>query len=230
MQSGHYSGVIKPTKLGRWTGTLSGKTYPASERYQFRQVALLDHLYHKLWPELRFVVSTLPALKTFSIEHAGRTSRLRALSILKPLFRPSGGLISDKFKSRKGQWHHRWIGIGYLLAHNINQSWPIGLAIAVTMFSAYFAQAGCGATYATCRWLKSEIISLQATSGLTVISRCGLSNDFQLNRCTDFFFFADGRNCSICAFLCASFSSKNRKALLLLTMRVKHQNWQPPSW
>jgi MFS transporter, NNP family, nitrate/nitrite transporter len=49
------------------------------------------------------------------------------------------------------------VGGSYLLAHGIHATWPIGLAIAVTMLSAYFAQAGCGATYGIVPLIKKEI-------------------------------------------------------------------------
>jgi NNP family nitrate/nitrite transporter-like MFS transporter len=49
------------------------------------------------------------------------------------------------------------VGISYLLAFRIDSSWSIPAAIAVTMVSAYFAQAGCGATYGMVPLIKKEI-------------------------------------------------------------------------
>ena len=73
--------------------------------------------------------------------------------------RPSGGLISDKLGSRKWTLTIVTVGIGiaYLLTYGINKSWALPLAIAVTILAAYFAQAGCGATYGMVPLIKKSI-------------------------------------------------------------------------
>lgn len=141
---------------------LSGtKTYSAAERYQFRQVALLEFAYVTSFGSELAAVSMLPAFfeHTFSLNHVTAAMIAASYPFLNLVSRPSGGLISDKFGSRK--WTlaiiTAGIGVSYLLAYGINSSWPIPLAIAVTMFSAYFAQAGCGATYAIVPLIKKEI-------------------------------------------------------------------------
>lgn len=137
------------------------KTYSPAERYQFRQVALLEFCYVVTFGSELAAVSMLPAFfeHTFSLNHVTAGMIAASYPFFNLVSRPSGGLISDKFGSRK--WTMTIIacgvGIGYLLAHEINQSWPIPLAIAVTMFSAYFAQAGCGATYGIVPLIKKEI-------------------------------------------------------------------------
>lgn len=141
---------------------LSGhKTYAPSERYQFGQVALLEFTYVTNFGSELAAVSMLPAFfeKTFGLEHVVAGMLAATYPFLNLVSRPSGGLISDKFRSRK--WTMTvitiGIGIGYLLAYKINASWPIPLAIAATMFSAYFAQAGCGATYGIVPLIKKDI-------------------------------------------------------------------------
>ncbi|GET41227.1 NarK family nitrate/nitrite MFS transporter [Microseira wollei] len=137
------------------------KTYAPSERYEFRQVALLEFCYVVTFGSELAAVSMLPAFfeKTFALEHAMAGMIAATYPFLNLVSRPSGGLISDKLGSRK--WTMTFItvgvGIGYLLAYGIGASWPIPLAIAVTMFSAYFAQAGCGATYGIVPLIKKEI-------------------------------------------------------------------------
>ncbi|PMB14251.1 MFS transporter, partial [Fischerella thermalis CCMEE 5319] len=136
------------------------KTYAPSERYQFRQVALLEFTYVTNFGSELAVVSMLPAFfeKTFGLEHVVAGMIAATYPFLNLISRPSGGLISDKFGSRK--WTMTiisgGIAVGYLMAHFINSSWPIPLAIAVTMFAAYFAQAGCGATYSIAPLIKKE--------------------------------------------------------------------------
>ena len=141
---------------------LSGiKVYTPAERYQFRQVALLELCYIVTFGSELAAVSMLPAFfeHTFSLNHVTAGMIAATYPFLNLVSRPSGGLISDRFGSRK--WTMTIIaagvGVGYLLAHGIHQSWPIPLAIAVTMFSAYFAQAGCGSTYGMVPLIKKEI-------------------------------------------------------------------------
>ena len=137
------------------------KTYKPSERYEFRQVALLELCYVVTFGSELAAVSMLPGFfeKTFSLEHIMAGMIAASYPFLNLVSRPSGGLISDKLGSRK--WTMTVIaagvGIGYLLAHSINASWPIPMAIAITMLCAYFAQAGCGATYGIVPLIKKEI-------------------------------------------------------------------------
>lgn len=141
---------------------LSGqKTYAPSERYQFGQVALLEFTYITNFGSELAAVSMLPAFfeKTFGLEHVVAAMIAATYPFLNLVSRPSGGLISDKFGSRKWTMVIISVGIavGYLLAHRINASWSLPLAIAVTMFCAYFAQAGCGATYGIVPLIKKDI-------------------------------------------------------------------------
>lgn len=137
------------------------KRYSPEQRYQFRQVALLEFCYIVSFGSELAAVSMLPAFfeKTFSLNHAVASMIAASYPFMNLISRPSGGLISDKLGSRK--WTMTimatGIGVGYLIAANINSSWPLALAIAVTMLSAYFAQAGCGSTYGIVPLIKKEI-------------------------------------------------------------------------
>jgi MFS transporter, NNP family, nitrate/nitrite transporter len=137
------------------------KVYSPEQRYQFRQVALLEFSYIVTFGSELAVVSMLPAFfeETFSIDHVAAAMLASAYPVMNLFSRPSGGLISDKLGSRK--WTMTVIaagvGISYLLAFKINSSWSIPAAIAVTMVAAYFAQAGCGTTYGIVPLIKKEI-------------------------------------------------------------------------
>jgi NNP family nitrate/nitrite transporter-like MFS transporter len=137
------------------------KVYSPAQRYQFRQVALLEFAYVVTFGSELAAVSMLPAFfeKTFSLDHVAAAMIASVYPLMNLFSRPSGGLISDKLGSRK--WTMAIIaagvGLGYLLAFEIKSSWSIPAAIAVTMFSAYFAQAGCGATYGIVPLIKKEI-------------------------------------------------------------------------
>ncbi len=140
---------------------LSGqKTYAPSERYRFSQVALLELSYATSFGSELAAVSMLPAFfeKTFGLEHVVAGMIAASYPFLNLVSRPSGGIISDKFGSRKWTLTIISVGIGvsYLLAHSINSGWFLPLAIALTMISAYFAQAGCGATYGIVPLIKKE--------------------------------------------------------------------------
>lgn len=137
------------------------KTYTPAERYQFRQVAVLGFTYVTSFGSELAAVSMLPAFfeHTFSLDHVMASMIAASYPFLNLVSRPSGGLISDKLGSRK--WTMTiicgGIALSYLLASNINADWPLPLAIAVTMLSAYFAQSGCGATFAMAPLIKKEI-------------------------------------------------------------------------
>ncbi len=137
------------------------KTYSPSQRYQFRQVAILQLTYAVTFGSEIAAVSMLPGFfeKTFGLDHHFASMIAACYPFFNLVSRPSGGLISDKFGSRK--WTltiiAAGVGIGYLLAYGIKGTWALPAAIAVTMLAAYFAQAGCGATYGIVPLIKKEI-------------------------------------------------------------------------
>jgi MFS transporter, NNP family, nitrate/nitrite transporter len=140
---------------------LSGdRRYEASERYQFRQVALLQFTYVTNFGSELAVVSMLPGFfeRTFGLDHHHASMLAAVYPFLNLFSRPSGGVISDKLGSRKWTMVLITVGIGisYLLAAKINSGWTIPMAIAVTVLAAYFAQAGCGATYGIVPLIKKE--------------------------------------------------------------------------
>ena len=137
------------------------KVYSPAQRYQFRQVALLEFAYITTFGSELAVVSMLPAFfeTTFTLDHVTAAMIASVYPVMNLFSRPSGGLISDKLGSRKWTMTVVALGVGisYLLAFRIDSSWSIPAAIAVTMVSAYFAQAGCGATYGMVPLIKKEI-------------------------------------------------------------------------
>ncbi|HIK04702.1 MAG TPA: NarK family nitrate/nitrite MFS transporter [Trichormus sp. M33_DOE_039] len=186
------------------------KTYSPSQRYQFRQVALLEFTYVTNFGSELAVVSMLPAFfeKTFSLEHVVAGMIAATYPFLNLISRPSGGLISDKFCSRKWTITIISIGIGatYLTAHFIHSNWPIPLAIAVTMFAAYFAQAGCGATYGIVPLIKKEVTG-QIAGNVGAYGNFGGVIYLTIFSLTDAptLFTTMGIAALICAFMCAFF-------------------------
>jgi MFS transporter, NNP family, nitrate/nitrite transporter len=137
------------------------KQYAKEERYQFRQVALLELCYVTTFGSELAAVSMLPSFfeKTFSLEHGLASMIAASYPFLNLFSRPLGGVVSDALGSRK--WTMTLVaagtGVGYLSAYWINKDWALPAAVAVTMFSAFFAQAGCGATYGIVPLVKKEI-------------------------------------------------------------------------
>ncbi|MBH8562530.1 NarK family nitrate/nitrite MFS transporter [Nostoc sp. CENA67] len=186
------------------------KTYPLAERYQFRQVALLELTYVTNFGSELAAVSMLPAFfeKTFGLEHVVAGMIAATYPFLNLISRPSGGVISDKFGSRKWTMTiiSAGIGVGYLMAHFINSNWPIPLAIAVTMFAAYFAQAGCGATYGIVPLIKKEATG-QIAGNVGAYGNVGgviYLTIFSLTDATTLF-TTMGLAAMVCAFMCAFF-------------------------
>ncbi len=190
---------------------LTGKKhYAPKERYAFRQVALLELTYVTNFGSELAAVSMLPAFfeKTFGLEHVAAGMIAAVYPFMNLISRPSGGIISDKLGSRK--WTMTFIsfgiGVGYLMAYSIQESWPIPMAIAATMFAAFFAQAGCGATYGIVPLIKKESTGQIAGNvgaygnfgGVVYLTIFSLTNAQTL-------FAVMGISAIICASLCAFF-------------------------
>jgi NNP family nitrate/nitrite transporter-like MFS transporter len=189
---------------------LGKKNYPPAERYQFGQVALLEFTYVTNFGSELASITVLPPFfeKVFSLSPVQATAMAASYSLLNLVSRPSGGFISDKLGSRRLTMILITVGIGisYLLIQGINGSWPIVVAIAVTMISAYFAQAGCGATYGIAPLIKREITGQIAGNvgaygnfgGVIYLTIFSLTNASTL-------FTVMGISALICASLCAFF-------------------------
>jgi MFS transporter, NNP family, nitrate/nitrite transporter len=186
------------------------RKYDAKSRYQFRQVALLELTYVTNFGSELAAVSMLPAFfeKTFGLDATAASLVAASYSFLNLFSRPSGGIISDRFGSRKKTLVGLSIGIGisYLVASKIDASWGVGAAIAVAMVSAYFAQAGCGATFGIVPLIKREVTGQIAGNvgaygnfgGVVYLTILSLTNETT-------FFACMGIGALICAFLCAFF-------------------------
>ena len=191
---------------------LSGqKTYTPAERYQFGQVGLLEFAYVVSFGSELAAVSMLPGFfeKTFGLTHVVAGMIAATYPFLNLVSRPSGGLISDKFGSRKWTLTIVTVGIGvsYLIASKITSSWAIPMAIAVTMLSAYFAQAGCGATYGIVPLIKKEATG-QISGNVGAYGNFGgvvYLTIFSLSNSAQTLFTAMGITALVCASLCAFF-------------------------
>lgn len=189
--------------------------YPLSQRYQLRQVALMDFTYFTNFGSQVAVLSILPAWFEHTFELNPVIASLVAVSypVLNLISRPSGGLISDRCGSRK--WVMTGltlgIGIGYLLMGKLDSHSNLTVAIAITMLCAYFVQSGAGATFGIVPLIRKSVTGQIAGSvgaygnvgGVIYLLIYSLSNAQTL-------FYSMGIMALICASLCAFFLKEPR--------------------
>lgn len=137
------------------------KRYPAEDRYEFSQVAMLELTYFVNFGSELAVVSMLPAFfeNTFSLSKVMAGAIAASYAFMNLAARPGGGLISDKLGSRKLTMTvlTGCMGIGYLMFGSINSSWWLPLAILMTMAGSFFVQAGEGSTFAIVPLIKRRV-------------------------------------------------------------------------
>lgn len=132
-----------------------------SDKYEFKQVAVLSWAYFVTFGSELAVVSMLPGffLDTFSgLSLAAAGALGSAYAFMNLVARPSGGFFSDRF-GRRRSLSILIVGltIGYLILSQITGSWPIYLAVAAVMFCSFFVQAGEGAVFAIVPLIKRRM-------------------------------------------------------------------------
>lgn len=134
---------------------------PEFERYEFRQVAVLNIAYFVAFGSELAVVSMLPLffLNTFEQLNQVQAGLLAACFPLMNLFaRPGGGYVSDRFGRKKTLLIILGgIALGFLLMSRIDSSWSIIMAAAVTVFCSVFVQAGAGSVFAVVPLIKRRL-------------------------------------------------------------------------
>ncbi len=137
------------------------KRYPPEDRYEFKQVALLELTYIVNFGSELAVVTMLPAFfeGTFGLDKATAGIIASCYAFMNLVSRPGGGIISDSVGSRK--WTMviltAGMGIGYLVMSQVGSSWPLALAVILTMTCSFFVQASEGATFAMVPLIKPRI-------------------------------------------------------------------------
>jgi len=134
---------------------------PEHEKYSFNSVAALNTTYIANFGAELAVVSMLPAFfeETFSVgpEFAGLIAS--SFAIVNLFARPLGGLISDLMKNRKLVMSLYMVGIalGFLGMALISSSWPIWVAVVITIACSIFVQGAEGATFAIIPLIKKPL-------------------------------------------------------------------------
>ncbi|HBR00597.1 MULTISPECIES: MFS transporter [unclassified Roseofilum] len=140
---------------------LGKKRYPAEDRYEFSQVALLELTYIVNFGSELAVVSMLPAFfeGTFGLSKQAAGMIAASYAFMNLMSRPGGGLISDRLGSRKMTMAvlTGCMGIGYLMMGRVTGGWFLPLAVLLTMACSFFVQAGEGSTFAMVPLIKRRI-------------------------------------------------------------------------
>ncbi len=134
---------------------------PEFERYEFKQVAVLNIAYFVAFGSELAVVSMLPLffLKTFEQLSQVQAGLLASAFPLMNLFaRPGGGYISDKYGRKKTLLIIlAGIAAGFFMMSGINSSWSILSAAVVTVICSFFVQAGAGSVFAVVPLIKRRL-------------------------------------------------------------------------
>ena len=134
---------------------------PESDKYEFKQVAVLAWAYFVTFGSELAVVSMLPAffLDTFegmSLAAAGALGS--AFAFMNLVARPSGGWFSDKFGRRKSLTILiAGLSVGYFVLSQVSGTWPIVFAVMAVMCCSFFVQAGEGAVFAIVPLIKRRM-------------------------------------------------------------------------
>ncbi|MCF6286505.1 MAG: MFS transporter, partial [Candidatus Hydrogenedentes bacterium] len=134
---------------------------PEEEKYSFANVAVLNTTYFANFGAELAVVSMLPAFfeGVFSISPTAAGMVAASFAFVNLFARPLGGLVSDMLGSRKLVMLIYMVGIalGFLGMAYINASWPIWIAVVLTIACSMFVQGAEGATFAVIPFIKRRM-------------------------------------------------------------------------
>lgn len=136
------------------------KDVPDIDKYEFKQVAVLNLAYMVTFGSELAVVSMLPLffLDTFELSPVLAGMLASGYAFMNLVARPSGGLISDKYGRKKTMLIFlAGLSFGYILMSEIDSSWALLPAVLVTMVCSFFVQSGEGAVFAMVPLIKRRI-------------------------------------------------------------------------
>lgn len=134
---------------------------PEDDKYNWNQVAALNTTYFCNFGAELAVVSMLPAFfeRTFTLTPTKAGLIASSFAFVNLIARPLGGILSDKMNSRKLIMSIYMLGIsvGFTSMGFITGSWPLTLAVALTIACSMFVQGAEGATFAVIPTIKRRI-------------------------------------------------------------------------
>ncbi|MBU8907799.1 NarK family nitrate/nitrite MFS transporter [Desertibacillus haloalkaliphilus] len=137
------------------------KGVPKDDRYKFRNVAALNSTYFANFGAELAIISMLPMFfqMMFSLSPAQAGLIASSFAFVNLIARPLGGWLSDRMNSRRNTMLIYMIGIsvGLVGMGMIDSSWPLVLAVAMTIVTSMFIQGAEGATFAVIPFVKQRI-------------------------------------------------------------------------
>jgi NNP family nitrate/nitrite transporter-like MFS transporter len=206
--------ALQTSQIYRVNRDMLAHGVPGHQRYQFKQVAILDLAYLVSFGSELAVVSMLPLffLDTFKGLNPVTAALLASsFAFMNLLARPGGGWLSDRFGRRKTlSILIAGLSVGYFLLSQVTGHWPLPFAVLATISCSFFVQAAAGAVFAMVplvkRRMTGQIAGMVGAYGnvggvafLTVLSLVDYST----------FFMVIGASASI-AFAAAQFIAEPR--------------------
>ncbi|MDI5891180.1 MFS transporter [Halomonas rhizosphaerae] len=134
---------------------------PEDDKYPFSSVAALNSTYFANFGAELAVVSMLPMFfeETWGLNAATAGLIAASFAFVNLVARPMGGLVSDRMGNRRFVMlsYMFGIGIGFVLMAMLDASWPLIVAIAITIFTSFFVQGAEGATFGIIPSIKRRI-------------------------------------------------------------------------
>lgn len=134
---------------------------PEDDRYPFSSVAALNTTYFANFGAELAVVSMLPMFfqETWGLNPVTAGLIASAFAFVNLVARPMGGLVSDRMGNRRFVMLAYMLGIaiGFALMGLLNSSWPLIIAIAITIGCSFFVQGAEGATFGIIPSIKRRV-------------------------------------------------------------------------
>ncbi len=137
------------------------KGVPEDDKYHFNSVAALNSTYFANFGAELAVVSMLPMFfeMTWGLTPTVAGMIAASFAFVNLIARPIGGLVSDRFGNRRFVMLAYMIGIaiGFALMGLMGGTWPLFVAVAVTILCSVFVQGAEGATFGIIPSIKRRI-------------------------------------------------------------------------
>ena len=137
------------------------KGIPEDDRYPFSSVAALNLTYFANFGAELAVVSMLPMFfqETWGLTAVAAGMIASTFAFVNLFARPMGGLVSDRMGTRRFVMlaYMFGIGVGFALMGLMNSSWPLIIAIAITIGCSFFVQGAEGATFGIIPSIKRRV-------------------------------------------------------------------------
>jgi NNP family nitrate/nitrite transporter-like MFS transporter len=137
------------------------KGVPEDDRYPFSSVAALNTTYFANFGAELAVVSMLPLFfqETWGLSPVTAGIIAASFAFVNLVARPMGGLVSDRMGNRRFVMLSYMLGIaiGFGFMGLLNSSWPLIVAIVITIACSFFVQGAEGATFGIIPSIKRRV-------------------------------------------------------------------------